>query len=91
MDPPIPSLVENILKEAYNTVRQLEFKIEIWKKYRDSETRGDDDTTSKNKKYKIFYPFFIFFNLYLLTASIKLFSIFLQSASFFFNRYFFNR
>ena len=53
MDPPIPSLVENILKEAFNTVRQLEFKIEIWKKYRDSETRGDDDTTSKNKKYKI--------------------------------------
>ena len=74
MDPPIPSLVENILKEAYNTVRQLEFKIEIWKKYRDSETRGDDDTTSKNNKYKIrvFCPFFNFFNLYLLTASIKL-------------------
>ena len=41
MDPPIPTKVENLLRTAHDEVRQMEFRIEVWRKLRDSEIRGE--------------------------------------------------
>merc|ERR1711865_1208662 len=42
MDPPIPIKVENILKNSFCDIRQVEFRIDIWKKFRDSNIRGEE-------------------------------------------------
>ena len=42
MDPPIPIKVEQILRNAFNEVRQLEFRIDVWRKYRDADIRGEE-------------------------------------------------